>query len=239
MATVVISQPMLFPWIGLFEQISLSDYFIFYDDVQYSKGSFTNRVQLKSQIGSDWMTIPLERFRLGERISEISISGKEDWRGKHRNLLCKNYSSAPYYKDMLDIVDSVYDKDTNNLSELVSSSMIAICEYYSLYSGAKYYWSSGLQVDGASSERVLKIVKKFNGDVYVTGHGAKNYLDHILFEENRVRVEYMNYELREYKQLHGQFNPHVSILDLIANCGKEGKVYIAPNTIFWKDFIHE
>ena len=35
------------PWSGLFNQIAMSDLFIHYDDVQFSKGSFVNRVQLK------------------------------------------------------------------------------------------------------------------------------------------------------------------------------------------------
>ena len=48
MTTVVISQPMLFPWVGMFEQVALADVFVHYDDVQFSKGSFTNRVQLKT-----------------------------------------------------------------------------------------------------------------------------------------------------------------------------------------------
>ena len=41
---VVITQPMLFPWVGLLEQIMLADVLVNYADVQFSKGSFTNRV---------------------------------------------------------------------------------------------------------------------------------------------------------------------------------------------------
>ena len=57
---VVISQSMYFPWVGMLEQIRLADVFIHYDDVQFSKGSFSNRVQVKQPDGtSAWMTIPL------------------------------------------------------------------------------------------------------------------------------------------------------------------------------------
>ena len=48
---VVISQPMLFPWVGMLEQIMLADVFVHYADVQFSKGSFTNRVQIKDSTG--------------------------------------------------------------------------------------------------------------------------------------------------------------------------------------------
>lgn len=49
---VVISQPMLSPWVGMLEQIVLMDVSANYADVQFSKGSSTNRVQIKDRTGS-------------------------------------------------------------------------------------------------------------------------------------------------------------------------------------------
>ena len=43
---LVISQPMYFPRVGMLEQIRLADHFVYYDDVQFSRGGFSNRVQL-------------------------------------------------------------------------------------------------------------------------------------------------------------------------------------------------
>ena len=76
----------------------------------------------------------------------------------------------------------------------------------------------------------------FEGDVYVTGHGAKNYLDHEAFERGGVHVEYMDYQRRAYPQLHGEFTPYVSILDLIANMGREGRDLICSGTVSWREF---
>ena len=71
MATVVITQPMLFPWPGFFEQLMLADTYIYLDDAQFSKGSFTNRIQLLRGAERCWMTIPLaplkQRARPGRR----------------------------------------------------------------------------------------------------------------------------------------------------------------------------
>ena len=58
MTSVVISQPMLFPWPGLFEQLALADVYIYLDDAQFSKGSHTNRIQVKWRDTMKWMTIP-------------------------------------------------------------------------------------------------------------------------------------------------------------------------------------
>lgn len=72
---------------------------------------------------------------------------------------------------------------------------------------------------------------------YLTGHGARNYLDHEKFEKEGVEVAYMNYVLDPYPQLHGEFTPYVSALDLVANCGKDGLKYIQGNTLNWREFI--
>jgi hypothetical protein len=82
---------------------------------------------------------------------------------------------------------------------------------------------------------VLDIVKAMNGDVYISGHGAKRYLDHQLFEENGVNVKYMDYKMTPYDQLHGDFTAYVSILDLVANVGKKGKDFVNSGAIDWKE----
>ena len=48
MKTVVISQPMYFPWVGMLEQMALADVWVHLDDAQFSKGGFFNRVQIKA-----------------------------------------------------------------------------------------------------------------------------------------------------------------------------------------------
>ena len=83
----------------------------------------------------------------------------------------------------------------------------------------------------------MALVKELDGETYITGHGARNYLDHELFEEAGVRVEYMKYNQTEYRQLHGAFTPFVSILDLIANEGKDGRRVISSSSVYWKEFM--
>jgi hypothetical protein len=236
---IVISQPMYFPWVGMFEQIRLCDIYIHYDDVQFSKGSFTNRVQIKtnSSQGFNWLTVPLKNLRLGSTINEIQIDDQKNWQHQHIELLKQAYRNAPYQQEMINLVSQLFDLKITTISELSKSSMELIIDYFGLTRNKSFYLSSKLDISGNSSERVYQIVKHFNGTHYITGHGAKNYLDHALFDENGIKVEYMDYLRSPYPQLHGDFNPHVSILDLIANVGIEGKEYIQSSTKYWKEFL--
>lgn len=234
MKKVVISQPMFFPWVGLFEQIRLADVFVHYDDVQLPQGrSFMNRVQIKTPTGIKWLSVPIKK---GARlINEAVLDDSQNWRDKHLKTLYHNYAKAPFVRDMLEIVQTVYELKTNRLSELNCFAIEMIANYFGLQ--PSFLRSSDYRIEGVSTERLLNLMLHLNGTVYITGHGARNYFDHNLFEQHGIHIEYMDYQKILYKQLYGSFTPYVSILDLIANQAKDGCNVIISNTVDWKDFI--
>jgi len=253
MTRVVISQPMFFPWVGMFEQLRLADVYVHYDDVQFSKGSFTNRVQIKTIQGPKWLTLPVG-VHLGEAINQVRLAqvrlahaplarstrqspASANWRARHLAFLAQAFAGAPHLEEALGLVRSVYESPHDQLCELVIASMEAVLGYFELAPAVRFLRSSQMNVPGSGWARVLEIVKRTEGDVYVTGHGARNYLDHEAFERAGVRVEYMDYERRPYPQLHGAFTPHVSILDLVANVGRAGRSVIASGTKPWREFL--
>jgi hypothetical protein len=232
---VVISQPMFFPWIGLFEQIKLADVYVHYDDVQYSKGAFTNRVQIWNGNKIAWMSVPV--IYSHSNINQIAIDNRQDWRRKHLNLLNQSYANAPFKNDMLDIVQSVYVSPHEDICSLSISSIKHICRYLNLNKVNKFRYSSEMEIPGKSSQRVFDIVRHLEGTKYITGHGAQHYLDHSLFENNAIQVRYMDYQKTPYPQLTQEFTPFVSTLDLIANCGTNGISAICSGTKDWKEFV--
>jgi len=237
MKKIVILQPMYFPWRGVFEQIKLADVFVCYNDVQFPTGrTLINRIQLKTPDGFIWMTIPvLRKNKSFFKITEMEIKESVNWREDHKKKFMYNYSKSSHYKDASALLAKTLDLPSNNLSELTIYSLKICCEYLGFKK--KFIKSSDLKISGKSSERLINIIKYLEGDIYITGHGAKNYLNYNLFESNNIRVEFMNYINTPYPQLWGAFNPYVSILDLIANTGKKASKYINSGTLYWKDFL--
>jgi hypothetical protein len=238
---IAISQSMYFPWVGLLELIRLTDIFIHYDDVQYprSRGGFYNRVQLKMASDNKWMTVPLRDPHQGQLINQTLIDNRIDWRTQHRDMLKQAYLKAPFRDEMLSLVDQVFVKKYATLSDLSRESILSMAKYFDLIGNRKFIDSMQLAVSGSASLRLHDICCKEEASVYLTGHGARNYLDHELFEKSGIRVNYMNYRMKPYPQLHGEFTPYVSALDLIANCGKEGVDVICSEAIYWKEFLNE
>lgn len=232
---IVISQSMYFPWVGLLEQIKLANVFVHYDDVQFTRG-FYNRVEIKSESGIRWLTVPVKKHVRETNIDRIEVDDSKPWREAHRNELVQCYRSAPYFRDMMSVVDDAYSTRVTNLADVSRESLMALARYFGLEQGRRFLSSSSLNTPGRSSDRLFAICQKLGASTYITGHGARNYLDHELFESSGIEVEYMDYRKLPYPQLHGDFTPFVSGLDLIANCGKNGEKYICSGTVSWKEF---
>lgn len=237
--TVVISQPMYFPWVGQLEQLLLADTFIFYDDVQFSKGSFSNRVQIKAEAGVRWMTVPLKNLHLGQLINGVLLDPSCNWQRTHMNTFRQAYAKSPFLEDALGLMDLVFSKKSNNLAELSINSMLELARYFSLDIGRKFIRSSEINILGHSTQRVVDICCAQGASLYLTGHGARNYLNHEAFEEKGIDVSYIEYGCAAYKQLHEGFNPYVTALDLVANSGSEGRNFILGQSVPWRDFIKQ
>jgi len=89
---VGILQPSYLPWLGVFDQLHRVDIFVYYDDVQFEKGSWRNRNRIKTPAGPLWLTVPVrikgQNFPL---IRDVRINRAERWGKKHVKSIEQNY----------------------------------------------------------------------------------------------------------------------------------------------------
>ena len=233
--TLVVSQPMFLPWIGLFEQVRLADVFIHYDDVQLPQGrSFMSRVQLKSANGISWLTVPIDHTKSGKLLNETVIFESEDWRSKHLLTIRHAYARRPYFNVMFELAENILSQRTDHLAEFNIGAIEQIAHWLGL--SPRFVRSSTMAVEGASTKRLVALCETVNCDIYITGHGALNYLNHQEFEEKGISVRYIDYRKVPYDQGNGEFTPYVSILDAIANCGERTRDLLCSDAIHWRDF---
>lgn len=237
MSVVVISQPMYFPWVGLFEQVALADVFVHYDNVQLPQGrSFMTRVQIKTASGTKWLTAPVKR-ETGQLIQDVQLVHTADWRRKHLATLEQAYAHSPYRDEMLGLVDSVFQATGDSLSEMNITLIERIAKYLKIET--RFARASEMPSESSGTQKLLELCQRFEATTYVTGHGALNYLDHDAFEAAGIGVSYMDYRRVEYDQPHGGFTPYVSILDAIASLGPDARTLLQPRTRDWKDCVDE
>jgi hypothetical protein len=233
--TVVVLQPQFFPWRGVFEQIRLADEFVHLDDAQFQKGGFTNRVQLKTANGPLWLTVPVLRHGSLPPIAEVEIDYKSDWREKHLRTFAMNYARAPFAAQAQKIMSEVYAERPRTIAELDVAALERCCAELDLHPA--FTRASETPVDGAKTDRLVALLVPRGTTCYVTGRGALDYLNEPQLAAAGIEVRVMEYTRRPYPQLQGAFDPHVSILDAIANLGREAAAALDSPAIPWRDAV--
>jgi len=216
---VAIHQPNFFPWLGYFDKMIKSDIFVFMDNVQYTKGSWINRVKIINQGKPMWITCPVS-FNLGEAISSVKISDKEWFSNKLIRTINFNYSKAPFYEDIINIIHKMILYKELNLSDYNMKIIKEICNLLKIKTDFKL--QSELKTEKSSTDLLIEIVKSVSGNSYLCGGGATAYQEDLKFKEAGVELIYQNYKHPVYNQFNtSSFVPGLSIIDVLMNCGIE------------------
>lgn len=244
--SLVITQPMLMPWHGMFAQLLLANRTLIYDDVQLPRGGgasrgFQTRVQIKTEKGTEWLSIPIQRSGHGpQRICDARLVGR-DWKRDHLSRISNAYRRAPLFdRCYSELIEPIYQLESNMLADFLVGSMEAIARELGIATPFERT-SHGKWADELSSTtRVLEICRQSKATKYLSGHGGMNYLDHEQFDAAGVSVHYCEYRLREYRQLHGEFTPYVSTIDLLFHVPPaEAREYLESRPIYWRDWPNQ
>lgn len=225
MKTVVVLQSNYIPWKGYFDLIHDADIFVFYDDVQYTKNDWRNRNKLKSANGADWLTIPVGGCA-DRLICEVEIPNAS-WQIKHWKTIEQNYAKSPYFSLYKDILEDVYmRRQWRNLSELnqflIRTIAMDILEIRTVFQS-----SSDFALIGKKMDRLLDLVVKLEGDRYLSGPAARQYIEPDRFFEANIQLDWKDYSgYPEYPQRFPPFEHGISILDLLFNVGPDAGWYI-------------
>ena len=211
-----IHQPQYLPYIGYFDKMDRADIFVLLDDVQFKKNEWQNRNRIKNAQGWQWLTVPV-LYRFGENISEVKINNKIDWKKKHLTSLITNYSKSECFKEYRAFFEETYTKDWERLVDI---NMYLI--YYlikQLKIKTEVVNSAKFKIKKEKTDRLIAICKELGADTYLSGDGARDYLEVEKFKKANIEVVFQNFKHPTYNQLYGEFEPYMSVIDLLFNCG--------------------
>ncbi len=226
---VAILQSNYIPWKGYFDIIASVDEFIFYDEMQYTTRDWRNRNKIKTPNGLKWLTIPVNGKGCqtnGLKISQAQITDTP-WAKTHWETIKSNYAKAPYFKEYKDFFEKLYSECTQEelLCNVNYKFILAICELLNIKTKISYDKDYGI-IEG-KTERLVDLVQKAGGELYLSGPSAKDYIEEKLFENANIELKWMDYSnYPEYNQLYPPFEHGVTILDLIFNCGDKARDYM-------------
>ena len=219
MTIVAISQSNYLPWRGYFSQIGAADYFVFLDNVQFTKRDWRTRNQIMTPQGMAWINVPIFPPKSSSsRINEIEIPDF-GFLESHLELIRRSYSRATNFeKNWTWLSDLLLQAHSKNLSEFNSNLIKNISQEFDLKTN--FVNSTKFQDSDDATQRLINICVELGAEKYLSGPNAKNYLEVSRFHDLGIEVIWADYHFSEYDQLWGEkFHPHVSIVDAVLNAG--------------------
>lgn len=219
---VVILQSNYIPWKGYFDLINDADVFCFYDEVQYTKNDWRNRNKILGPNGLFWLTIPVEKEAVKDKISKAQITN-HSWQQKHFRTIEQTYAKSINKNEILSLISPIFlKKEWTSLSELNQELIKRISNYIGIQT--KFKNSANYSLEGDRIPRLINLVQQLNGTKYISGPAAKNYLsdNEELFINEGIELIYKDYgPYSKYETKKESYEDFVSILDVLMNVSQK------------------
>jgi hypothetical protein len=220
MTIATIHQPQYLPYLGFFHKVAHADVLVVLDDVQFLKRGFQHRNRIKTPQGWQWITVPVSP---GSRqlLPDVRVSGGEDWAAKHEKAITLNYARAPHFAELSAGVFEVLHRPHDRLVELDLALMRWALDLLGIE--VEVVRSSAYAVETAKSERLTDLCRAVRAETYLSGEGARSYMDLDVFARAGVEVRWQAFDPPAYEQLFPAqgFVPDLAIVDTLFCCGAE------------------
>ncbi len=229
---VAIHQPECFPWLGFFHKMSLADTFVLLDTVQFEKNNFQNRNKILIAGSPQWLTLPVEKHALDTLVKDVVINWTDEkLMKKHLTSIEQSYKKCEFFETMFPFLQELYQKKHTSLANFNTEYIVWMAGALGIKTNiirASEMHLSGTAVGG--TDVTLEICKQLGATTYISGAGAKVYLDVEIYTQENIAVYFQEFHHPQYPQKGSvEFVSHLSSLDLYANCGPRSFDLIQKN----------
>jgi len=214
-------QANLYPYGGFFAKAVCVDHFVIVDSTQYVKKEWHNRNRIKLTDGkSSWLNIPVKTTgRFTQKINEVEIKEGTNWQKNHKRSLEFNYRKSQYFDDYFPLFCELLNREWGKLFDF-NLEVIKLC-FDLLGVRTEFSIASELGVTGRNSGLILDICRKLDGQAYLHGMHARDYVDFNLLKTGGIRNLIQDFEPVKYSQSWGEFIGNLAVPDILFNCGPE------------------
>ena len=216
-----IMQPYIFPYIGYFQLINAVDKFVIYDDVNFINKGWINRNRILNNGKDSLFTIPLKEASQNKLINEIDVNWDSAWKSKFIKTLEQCYKKAPFYSEILPIIEQTLSIDNEPVSKVIEHNLRLICNYLgiktTIISSSAIYQNTHLK----AQERILDICLQEKSSQYINPIGGLELYDKDFFEAKNLQLSFIKSNPIEYPQFKNEFVPWLSMIDVLMFNSKE------------------
>lgn len=230
---VSIHQPSYFPWFGLLDKIAKSELYVMMDEVQLTDSAYQHRnIFLTRDSKKKILTISFDKKNyMGKKMCNLDINKNINWQEQHRNFILENYRKSSYFEEIWENISFIYDKEYLKLTSVLLDSMTKALDMLDIKT--KLIKQSELEYNRnlSKSDLVLDLCIATKADVYLSGQGAKEYMNIDDFRAKGIDVVFQKFSHPIYTQNKSyEFVSGLSILDCLFHNGIN-----ETRRIFWEN----
>jgi hypothetical protein len=206
-------QPYFFPYLGYFQLASHVDFFVIYDDVQYTKKGWLTRNKLNSPQGIWNLSLPTSASSVETLIREKKIAPEFNPDKLQRRIL-NSYPNSQYKDEVRRLIEKTLGHSSRNLFTFLANSLSNTFDALKLDTSRLITSSSlGNFTNLKAQDKLFAICRSLGATTYVNPIGGRHLYDANLFLQNGI-------ELRLFTPFfESQQEVPLSILDTIFDRG--------------------
>ena len=206
-------QPYFFPYLDYFRLIAASDCFVFYDDVQYSKGGWINRNRILRGGKACWLTLPVQRGALSLTIRERLYRLDNANAGRLLRQVESAYRKAPQFGAVFPLLREIVDFPDPNVAAFNTNLVRRISSALGVETPLLRSSAIDKSNELAGQPRVIDICKRLGATRYVNAIGGVGLYDADLFAHHGIELRFIKSDVLPYRQDCPGFVPNLSIID--------------------------
>ena len=205
-------QPYFFPYIGYWQLINAVDTFVIFDDVNFIKKGYINRNSILLNGKPHIFTLELIGASQNKLINEIEIGGNSR---KILKTIEMSYKKSPYFYIVFPIIKDILDNKEKNLAKFIGHSLEKISNYLEM--DTKFIYSSDIRKNNSlkAQDKILEIASLLKSTDYINAIDGQKFYDKERFSQENIQLNFLDTEIKEYKQFENEFESHLSIVDIL------------------------
>jgi hypothetical protein len=173
--------------------------------------------------GHTWLTVPVKtKSKFGDLpIDKLEIANDTQprWAQKHWLAIQSHYGKAAYFPQHTSYFQELYSQHWDYLIDIVRNSTGHLLDILAIRTPLLF--SSQMDVTGKKDDLILNLCRAVGATHYMSGPLGRNYIREQPFREAGIGLTYHDYNHPQYPQAYPGFEPYMSTVDLLFNCGSD------------------
>lgn len=227
-------QPNFMPYLGFFDKLRRADIFVIRDEVLFVRKDFhqRNRIRINSNDNknnpqSKWIKVPVtdtNDYIMHVPIEKDAIRDNVPWNRKILRDIKSSYQGSKYFSEFFPELEKIFDNSDEKLIKLNMKTINFLKNAFAIKTKIAMASELGLKPKhyekSDATEDIIKICKELNADVYLSGEGARNYINSELFKREGIKLIFQEYKHPIYEQKYPGFLPNMAAIDALFCVGK-------------------